>query len=147
MIAGLQLALTRGHAGLALSFDRRPAGARSPGPGPGLVALLLTLPFALLLAAAAVATATHAFVLPTPGGARGGQLLALGPVLALALLAVSRVRVRVDHGRPGVTVSVLADLSRSELAVAVLALAVAGVFFGHLAADGLACATGAARFC
>jgi hypothetical protein len=154
MIADFQIALGGGHAGASLAFERSPTPARRANVWLALVCTLLTLPFALGLALSAVATYTHAFAesaVPAwlfGGGNPGwGRVLAIGPLLALLLFAIARLRFhsRREGGRwiGGVT----ARLDRWEIAVAVMAVAIVVVFVGHLLADGFACANGVTSAC
>ncbi len=139
-----------GRASAHLDLSRSPAG--SAPRALGIVALLLVLPVMALLTGAALASATgsQAFdvsrggVLPERLGI--GMVIAL-PLLALALLAVSRVRLAMgrDAGRWRGRIDV--RLAPVELVAALLGLFLLLFFVGHLLADGYACVNGLRRAC
>jgi len=154
MIAGFQIALGRGHAGASVSFDRSPAAGTGASRWPAVAAALLTIPFAVALALNILAQYTHAFryeSIPAwlfgAGPPGFGRVLSLGPPLALVILAAARLRIRILRRDQRWVMSMVARLERWEVAVGLVALLVAGLFFGHLIADGLACARGVSRAC
>ncbi len=154
MTADFQLALARGHAGVSLAFDRPPPGAGRHRAWPAVLALALTLPFTVALTLNIIAATTHVFAIEAvPGwlfgaGSPGlGRIASLGPPLALLLLAGSRLRLHVLREERGFVARLTAHLSRWEIAAAVLALCISALFFGHLVADGIACANGVSRAC
>ncbi len=153
MRAELAIGLGRGRADARLAFT---SGRRDPvrvNPWILVAALALTLPFAVGLTAAAVTSAAHtkAGSVPTwlygAGTPGAGRLLALGPPLALLLLALSRIRLHAAREAGRWVGRVTARLSAWELAVGLVALAVAALFFGHLLADSFACANGLRTAC
>ena len=119
-----------------------------------LVAALLTLPFAVTLTLSAL---VQAHVLShglsgwlfgsTPGQQTFGRALTLGPPLALVLLAIATIRIHVGRSNSGWSARAEAVLTPAEMAVALIALAVAAIFFGHLVADSFACANGDRAAC
>lgn len=151
MLAQFQIAVERGHAAAHLTVDRsredRPRSQNWLLP----VTALLTWPFALAMTLAAVSslmqTTRAQGALFWFAGRPAGLLLALGPPLALLILVLARVRVHIARAGGRWTGSVEAHLERWEVVTALLALAVAGVFFGHLAADAWACANGVRSAC
>ena len=147
MVADVQIAVGRGHAGASLSLDRSPRGARS-NLLLAAVCGLLTLPFTVGLALSAAGAREGLLGLLT-GGAHPGpaRLLQLGPPVALIILAAARLRVGAERGSGRWVGHITARLDRWELVIAVLALLVVGLFGAHLVADGLACANGVTHAC
>jgi len=152
MVADFEMAVGRGHASAALSFDRSAPDAGRVSAWPAVAAVALTMPFTIALAVNAVAQYTN--WLPAAslhglfgGPVRWGLLLAFGPPLALLILAAARLRLHVGRRDGRFTVGIRARLERWEVVVGVVALLVAAAFFGHLAADALACANGVTRAC
>ena len=152
MRAHLDLAV--GGGGIAASIGVQRDAARDLRPRPWLTAvlLLLTVPFTVALTADAIGYSLHlGYVLPAwlfGAGAPGlGRLLALGPPLALLILVALRVRLHAERSDGRWTGGVIARLTGWELAAGLLALLIFAVFFGHLAADSLACANGVRSAC
>ena len=151
MVAQFQMALGQGRAEAHLTLDRSPDARQHPQRWLLPVTALLTLPFALALALAAVSSLTHTFrthgVLYWLTSGHAGLLLACGPPLALLILVAARVRLHGSRAGGRWIGRVEARLERWEIVTALLAVAVAGVFFGHLAADAWACANGVRSAC
>ena len=144
------MAVGEGRAGASLGFDRvrgEPAPGQSWLP---LLAAILTLPFTVALAAAAISNAVRSAGDAGPHGAgplRLGLVIAFGPVAALLLFAIARIRVHFGHQDGRWVGRISARLNGWELAVLLVALAVVAVFFGHLVADSWACANGLRSAC
>jgi len=142
MTADFEVAVGRGHAGAALRFDRSASDGTRASAWPAVVALALTLPFVVALLLNSVG------VLPTAGrGLAVVRLLPYGPVAALAVLGAARVRLHAGRRDGQLRAGLSARLLRWEVGAALAALLVVAVFFGHLAADALACANGVTRAC
>lgn len=154
MIADFRIALGRGHAGASLAFERSPRDGGRASHWPAIAGAALTLPFAVALALNAIANYTHAFSYESiPAWLLGGdppgwgRVMSLGPPLALVLIAAARLRFHIRHEEGRWIGAFTAHLDRWEIAVGVLALSIAGVFIGHLAADAFACANRVTHAC
>jgi len=152
MVAHFQVDLGRGHAGAHLTLDRVADQHPRRRRWLLLVAVALTLPFAVALALAGLSSAIPGFRTQGPiawltGGRHVGLALAYGPPLALLILIFARVRMHFSRGAGRWSGRVEARLELWEVMTALLALAVAGIFFGHLAADAWACANGVRSAC
>jgi hypothetical protein len=145
MHAHLELGLGRLNLAASLRTGRGMARRRWVA----LLAALLTLPFtvALILNVLVQAHVLGQGLLgwlfgSTPGQHTLGRALTLGPPLALLLLAVDTIRIHAGRSDRGWSARAEAVLTPAELAVGVVALLIAAIFFGHLAADSFACANG-----
>ena len=150
MRAEFEVALGQGRARASLGFERA-HGEPVPGqPWLPALAAILTLPFAVALAAVAISNAVGSGAGPGshgPGALGLVRVIAFGPVAALLLFAIARIRVHAGRQDGRWVGRVSARLSAWELAVSLIALAVVAVFFGHLVADSWACANGVRSAC
>ena len=129
---------------------------RSPGAPShrylGAVLLTLTAPSVVLLTSAALSSMTgHAgfdllnrvAVIPRVAVA----LVLVCPLIAVVVLAAARLRVVVERSEGAWHGRIRVELTKGEIAAAVLGLSLIAVFGGHLFADGYACLNGVRRAC
>jgi hypothetical protein len=153
MIAGLELAVSRGHAAARIALDRTPDDAPRVSRRLAVAVAVLTVPFVMALIVNAIGEYTHVYspatLLPwlLGNGPGAGRLIALGPLVALIVVAAARLRFRVSRQTGRWTGSASARLDGWEIAIAGIALAVMAIFVGHLAADAFACDAGVTRAC
>jgi hypothetical protein len=150
MRAEFEVALGQGRAGASLAFDRAHGEPVAGQPWLPALAALLTLPFTVALAAVAISNAVGSPGVSGPHGAGAlglGRVIAFGPVAALLLFAIARIRVHAGRQDGRWVGRVSARLNAWELTLSLIALAVVAVFFGHLVADSWACANGVKSAC
>ena len=155
----LRVRVRGGRHGLAarLRLAPSPAGATTvPAWIQVGVSLLLLAP--LLIAVVGVGL-QHIFALEGPeriltaaerGGVRTAVLHAwvlIGPALAVALNAVWMTRLRVARSSGEVSADVTLRMGVARGLVLLLTLFVAAAFYGHLAADAVACSNGVLSAC
>lgn len=146
MRADFEVAVGAGHAGASLAFERAPEDPVRANRWLVAAVSLLTLPFTVVLAVNAIGyqfSGRGIHALPV----HLGQVLTLGPPLALLLYIVARFRLHGGRLEGRWVGRLSARLNGWELALGLLALAVAVMFFGHLVADSLACANGVKSAC
>jgi hypothetical protein len=149
MRADLEVAVGRIAVGASLRAERRSSHRLAL-----IAATALTLPFMAVLMLNSL-TQAHLLGPGLIGSLLGSRpadhtlerALTLGPPLALLVVAASCIRVHVTRSDGNWSARAEAVFSPFELGVAFVALTVAGMFFGHLVADGLACSLGRVSAC
>ena len=70
-----------------------------------------------------------------------------GPLLVLVLNLARMARLRVDRGGGGVSAELVVSFTPLQASLVAIAALLAAVFYGHLAADAVACSNGLRSAC
>jgi hypothetical protein len=150
MLTTFDVTVSGSHATAHLEIRRSPSAPSHRYLGAVLLTLI-ALPVVLLASAALSSVTghagfdllTHVAVIPPVAVA----LVLVCPLIAVVVPAAVRLRVTVERSEGAWHGRIRVELTKGELAAAVLGLSLIAVFVGHLVADGYACLNGIRRAC